>query len=126
MVDIPAVLQANWPQLVKHGCTKTCTYQQMPDPDYDANAGEPVDQDPISETHIEVVFDQFSNMVIDGEAIRVIDREALFPTMDLPVVPRINDRIVDPSTTVWRVVSGAPSDPADAHYSLHVRPVGVL
>ena len=122
MVDIPATIQANWPLLKKHGLTKACTFQVMPVQVYDANTGS-VTGDPTATHPLDIVFDEFNHAAVDGEAIRFTDRKALFPVLDLPVVPHINDRIVSPSNVTWRVVAGPPSDPADAHYSLHVRPI---
>ena len=122
MVDIPAEVQKYWPIFIQNGLTKSCTYQVTPKQVYDPNSGT-VTGPPTATYPIEVIFDEFSSLAIDGEAIRVIDRKALFPVLDLPVVPRIDDRIVSPSNVTWRIVSGPPSDPADAHYSLHVRPL---
>ena len=122
MVDVPKEVQSKWPLFKQHGLTQICTYQVMPTQAYNYNTS--TVSGAATATHsIDVVFDEFNNIAIDGEAIRFTDRKALFPVLDLPVVPRINDRIVSPSNVIWRVVTGPPSDPANAHYSLHIRPI---
>lgn len=124
------LLQQNWPKFTAQGATKTCTYQQMGDSSYvGGNVTKPI----ISSTpNMEIIFDalgtggsqKFQNTLDDGETIRSIDRVVIFPSLDLPVVPKINDLIVDPSLIEWKVKATA-DDPVDAHYELWVRPINV-
>lgn len=125
----PTILQAKWPVLVKLGATKTCTYQSMLVPGY--SGGEVTEGIDVSVPGIEILFDalgstaagRFQITLNDGSAVRSIDRVAIFPALDLPVVPRINDLIVDPSLSTWKV-KAVSEDPVDAHYELWVRPMG--
>jgi len=84
----------------------------------DGNALKPVD----SSHNIEVVFDKVVASLVDGSTIRFIDRVAIFPALNLPVVPKVNDLIVDPSLTEWEV-KDVVEDPVDAHFELRIRPI---
>jgi len=116
----PITLQDKWPLFVKYGATKTCVYQSMEDTSYTpGNAPiKPVE----SSYNLEIVFDKILATQVDGETIRFIDRVAIFPALDLPVVPKINDLIVDPSLREWEV-QDVIEDPVDAHFELRVRPI---
>ena len=117
----PKTLQAKWPLFVKYGATKTCVYQSMVDTIYtpaDGNVLKPVD----SSHTLEIVFDKVQAILVDGATIKIIDRVAIFPALELPVVPKINDLIVDPSLREWEV-KDVVEDPVDAHYELRVRPI---
>lgn len=121
------ILQAKWPLFTKHGATKTCVYQSMLDSDYTGgNVTKPID----SSHSLEIVFDslgggslqKYQQTLSDGSTIRTIDRVAIFPSLNLPVVPKINDLIVDPSLTEWEV-KAVSEDPVDAHFELWIRPI---
>ncbi len=123
----PATLRDKWPLFIKYGATKACVYQAMSDSAY---VGGNVTKSVISSHNLEIVFDslgqgavsKFQTTLSDGSTIRSIDRVAIFPTLLLPVVAKINDLIVDPSLTEWEVKAIAP-DPVDAHWELLVRPI---
>ncbi len=123
----PQTLMDKWPLFVKYGATKTCVYQSMLESAY--NGGNVVK--PVESSHnIEIVFDaigggssqKYQKSLADGETVRKIDRVAIFPSLALPVIPKINDLIVDPSLKEWEV-KGVSDDPVGAHYELHVRPI---
>jgi len=115
----PQTLKDKWPLLVKYGATKTCTYQSMLESSYqDGNVTKPVDSSHV----VEIVFDQIQASLIDGSTIMAIDRVAIFPALNLPVVPKINDLIVDPSLKEYEV-KAIVEDPVDAHFELRVRPI---
>jgi hypothetical protein len=124
----PTILKKNWPLLVKFGATKTCTYKKMASAAY---AGGNVTKPTVS-SHpgLEIVFDvvgqgadkKYQFKLEDGSAVRTIDKVAIFPALDLPVVPVINDLIVDPSSVEW-IVKAVSEDPVNAHYELLVRPI---
>ena len=123
----PAILKDKWPLFVKYGATKSCVFQSMADSGYSSGTVlKPVD----SSHTLEIVFDaigggsrqKYQQAVDDGSTIRVIDRVAIFPALNLPVVPKINDLIVDPSLKEWEV-KAVSEDPVDAHYELWVRPI---
>ncbi len=124
MANVPALIQANWPTFTANGLTRPTTYQQLATASYDANAGT-VSHVVVSSTVLEMVWDDFSNKrqtKFDDSTILSIDRVVIFPSLDLPVEPSTNDRVVDDSSDVWNVVQIA-GDPAEGHYELHVRPV---
>lgn len=111
-------LNAKWPLLVKYGATKTCVYQSMLKSEYiNGNVTKEID----SSNTVEIVFDKINSSLVDGSTILFIDRVALFPSLSLPVEPKINDLIVDPSLREWEV-RDVVTDPVDAHFSLRVRP----
>jgi len=122
-----ATLQSKWPLFVKYGATKTCVYQSMLESSYTGgNVTKPIE----SSHTLEIVFDalgggsrqKYQQVLDDGSTIRVIDRVAIFPALNLPVVPKINDLIVDPSLKEWEV-KAVSEDPVDAHFELWVRPI---
>jgi len=115
----PAILKDKWPLFVKYGATKTCVYQSMADSDYaGGNVTKPVD----SSHTLEIVFDKITASLVDESTILFIDRVAIFPSLNLPVVPKINDLIVDSSLREWEV-KDVVADPVDAHFELRVRPI---
>ena len=106
---------------------KSCTYKEVDDSTYNTATGSatPV---VLSSTSIEIIFDEFSftqtqSSTIQGDESNIlqIDRKAIFPSLDLAVTPKVNDLIVE-GTTTWRVM-GISLDPKPAHYELHLRPV---
>ena len=106
---------------------KSCTYNEVGDSGYDTTIGT-VTPVVLSSTSIEIIFDEFtftqtqaSTMQGDETRILQIDMKAIFPSLDLSVTPKVNDLIVQ-DTTTWRVM-GISLDPKPAHYELHVRPV---
>lgn len=112
-------LQSKWPLFVKYGATKSCVYREMAGSTY---SGGNVSKAIISSTNLEIIFDKVVASLVDGSTILVIDRVAIFPALNLPVVPKINDVIVDPSLREWEV-KDVVEDPVDAHFELRVRPV---
>ena len=116
----PKTLKDKWPLFIKYGATKSCVYQSMDDASY-TPGNDPLK--PVLSSHnLEIVFDKVVASLVDGSTIRFIDRVAIFPALDLPVVPKINDLIVDPSLTEWEV-KDVLGDPVDAHFELRVRPI---
>lgn len=106
---------------------KSCTYKEMADSTYNATTGA-VTAVVTSTTTINIIFDEFGFTVVNaatsqGDELNIltIDRKAIFPALDLSISPKVNDLIVEGSTT-WRVM-GISLDPKPAHYELHVRPV---
>jgi len=78
---------------------------------------------PIDSSHsVDIVFDEIQASLVDGSTIMSIDRVAIFPALNLPVVPKIRDIIVDPSLREWEV-QVVVGDPVDAHFELRVRPI---
>ncbi len=115
----PTLLLDNWKFFVKYGMTKACVYQSMLESSYTGgNVSKPV----ASSHNLDIVFDQIQASLVDGSTILSIDRVAIFPALDLPVVPKISDLIVDPSLKEWEV-QNVVEDPADAHFELRVRPI---
>lgn len=112
-------LQNKWPVFVKYGVTKSCVYQSMLPSEY---AGGNVSKAVDSSTNLEIIFDKINVSLVDGSTILAIDKWAIFPSLNLPVVPKINDLIVDSSLREWEV-KDIIEDPVDAHYDLRVRPI---
>ena len=121
-IDAKRILQSNWRHFTANGATKKCTFQAMADSAY-TPGGAVVKEPSVEIPGIEVVFDMVKEVLVDGSTIRSIDRVAIFPALDIsPVVPSINDLIVDPSGREW-IVKDVQTDPMEAQYSLRVRPV---
>ena len=115
----PELLQKNWKLFVKFGATKTCTYQSMLESEYvDGNVTKPID----SSHTLEIIFKKINATLVDESTILFIDRIAVFPVLDLPVDPKINDIIVDDSLVEWEV-KDVVQDPMDMHFELRVRPI---
>ncbi len=115
----PQTLMAKWPLFTKYGATKSCVYQSMLASDY---TGGNVTK-PVASTHnVEIIFDRINSSLVDGSTIQIIDRVAIFPALALPVEPKINDLVVDPSLREWEV-KDVVADPVDAHFECRVRPV---
>jgi hypothetical protein len=119
------LLQKNFPKFGTF--RKLCTYKDVADPIHDPSTDEvtPVTN---SSTQIYIIFDEFNftltqAAIMQGDESNIIsvDRKAIFPALDLPVVPKVHDLIVEGSTT-WRVM-GLSRDPKPAHHELHVRPI---
>jgi hypothetical protein len=128
MVFSSAILLSDkWSLFVKYGATQSCTYSDMLDSTY--SGGNVTKTAKTVYTDIDIVFDslgggsvqKYQEQLEDGSTIRTIDRVAIFPTLKLPVVPKINDLIVDPSLAKW-IVKAIAEDPVNAHYELLVRP----
>lgn len=126
-VSIPKLLQSKWQAFVSAGVTTTCTYKSMELPTYNGGV---VTKNVISQhPGTEIIFtamgggslQKYQAMLVDGETIKKIDKVAVFPSLNLPVVPKINDFIVDPSAVSFKVKAVA-LDPANAAYELWVRP----
>lgn len=118
-VDIASTLLKKWPVFVNNGLTNLSTFQSMEESSY--TPGNDVST-PVSSSHsIEIIFDNIQASLVDESTVRSIDRYAIFPVLLLPVVPKLNDLIVDSSLVVW-TVKAINTDPANAHYQLHVRP----
>ncbi len=115
----PQTLMNKWPLFKKYGATKSCVYQSMLASNY---TGGNVTK-PIESTHnVDIVFDKINASLVDESTIKIIDRVAIFPALALPVEPKINDLIVDPSLREWEV-KAVVGDPVDAHYECRVRPI---
>lgn len=67
-----------------------------------------------------VIYDVFSIMQIDGQAIRPTDKKILVPNKNIPgISPSENDQVIDGST-IWEVVT-VKTDPAEALWELQAR-----
>jgi hypothetical protein len=119
-VNAPKLLQQKWPILTRNGLTKTCLYRERASASYSPTTGV-VTQSTTSSHTLEILFDQIRASLVDGSTVLSIDRWAIFPALNLPVVPKVDDVIVAPNSREW-VVKDVVEDPADASYSLRVRP----
>lgn len=120
-------IQKNFPLF---GTIRTLVRYSSVDPfnagtDYDPSTGI-VTQGILSEHNPFVIFLSMSEVSytfvekIDDDPILEIDKVALFPSLDLPVVPKVND-IIDDTADKWKV-KGVGHDPAFATWFLWVRP----
>lgn len=118
-------VQANWPKF--GSIRKSCTYKSRPNSTYNP-ADQTAVESPSTDYPIFVIFDNFSftskmapQMEDDEEGGTYTDKKALFPFLDLPVVPQMGDFIVNNVTgETWRVMA-KNEDPVPALYELHVR-----
>lgn len=122
------LLQKNFPKFGSF--RKSCVYHSMLDMEYDPETGStteiPNPENPPQDLYI--IFDEFGFTKNQSgerqnleEPILSIDKKAIFPSLDLPFMPRVNDQIVDEENLVW-IVIGISEDPKPAHFELHVRP----
>lgn len=122
---IPKVIKKAFPLF--GSIRQAVTFQSMAAPTYDVSNGNVADV--ITSIHsLNVIWDSFSftqhnaqSQKQDESTILSGDRKVIYPALDLPVVAKVGDRVVDSAAVAW-VVMGVDLDPATAHYSLHVRP----
>lgn len=69
---------------------------------------------------VKMVFTSFAFMEIDGSAVLANDRKAIIPTLDLAIVPTLNDTITRADGSAWNVI-GIKTDPAGAAWVLQIR-----
>jgi len=126
-VDAAKLLSDNWKHFVNNGATKTTVYKEMGVATYDANSGGST-QPEVSAHTVEMVWDEFSFTLtrspegsVDDRAIYEIDKKLIFPSLHLPIVPKVGDH-VEEGGVAW-LVKGVSVDPVTAHYELHVRPL---
>lgn len=74
--------------------------------------------------NLAVVFAEFSSKEINGEKVRATDQKALIAFLDLPVTPKIGDRIHKSTIDHWQV-QDKDIDPADGLWILQIRKVSV-
>lgn len=117
-------VQKQFPKLGK--IRKKCTYKSMGDST--VNADRSVSREVRSTEAVSIVFAEFNSTInqsgtalVPDQQILKIDRQAIFPVLDLVAVPEIGDIITDQEGKTWAVV-GLNEDPAPAAYALHVRP----
>lgn len=119
-VDAPALLWANWNKFVENGVTEACVFQEMDDTGY-VPGGAPI-KDVLSSHNVDIVFDEIQKYLTDDSTTKSITKVAILPSLALPVVPKINDLVVDSSLREWEVLA-VVADPANAHYELGVKPI---
>ncbi len=76
---------------------------------------------PNTKHFINIVIDDDADIANSDEAFLKRDAMAIFPAIDLPVIPSVDDLIVTPDGNSWHVKAKL-GDPAGAHYELHIRP----
>ena len=120
----PATFMDKWPLFVKFGATKKFVFQEMGKSVRDGNMG--VDTPVISSTSLDVVFDKdtskYTWLKRDDASILSIDFVAIFPSLALPVVPKIGDTMLASDLVEYKV-NGVCPDPLDMHYELWIRPI---
>ncbi len=70
---------------------------------------------------LNIVIDDNADLSTSDETYRLRDAMAIFPSIDLPVLPNVDDVVVTPDGIEWHVKAKL-GDPAGAHYELHIRP----
>ena len=110
---------------------KLCTYtSNLSNPVYDAS-NQTITPPSTFEFPVRCAIDSFpisrtnsGDKQKDDEEVLKIDRLFITSTHYFTGKPRIGDKVtVLEDSTEWNVI-GFTGDPADAHYELHVRPVG--
>lgn len=78
---------------------------------------------------LKILLDEFNQTINqsgyrsnDDVQILSIDKKALFPTLDLAVIPKVDD-IISIGAIEW-IVKGISTDPVEALQTLHIRPFG--
>lgn len=126
--DGQQILQENW-SLGDGYTQKSVTYRQKANVGYDASDGtitDGGDQDfpglLVMIASYSATANQSGNMEVTDEVVLKIDRKIVFPALDLPVDPKVNDQIIHGSI-LYRVI-GTQSDPGPTVRILHCRPIG--
>lgn len=122
------LIQKHWPKF--GSIRKASVLIPSGNSDYNPSDGSVTTKPDVPIEHpLQIIFDQFPQTKVYSpvgkgeEPVLSIDRIAMFPTLDLSVVPQVEDQIKEvASNDVWKVV-GLLTDPASGHYSLHVRPI---
>lgn len=124
------LVQKNWPKFGK--IRKLCTYYKTANGDVNTVNGNPVLTIVSTHAGIMIIFDEFtfterqSPQGFDEETtILKSDKKAMFPSLDLSVLPMANDQIKNEETGETWIVKGVSSDPSSALNSLHVRKIKV-
>lgn len=100
------------------------TYQEMGEPTYD---GGDVTEHILNTYQVYMIMSDISTYGIfknEDTAILSIDKSVVFPALDLPVVPKINDKIALNQYTY--TIIGIAEDPAAATYQFHIRPIDTV
>ena len=119
------LLQSKFPLF--GGFRRYTEYQSMQTPEYDVSDGS-VDKGTPTKYYLWIILGGFSftknqSTIKQNDITPVLgnDRSALFPALDLAVVPKIGDQMIVDLIT-YRVI-GLNADPAPAHRNLHIRPI---
>lgn len=121
-------VQKNFPLF---GTIRTAmVYNQFSNPDYDPNTGS-VTNNPGLTFNLSGVLGKVSS---SGSSFAVrraddvvnpfTDKSYLIPALDLPILPDLNDELVDVYGVVWDI-RGYSADPARATYKFWLRPKGI-
>lgn len=98
---------------------ETSTYTNVTANTYNATTGVSTPTK-TSYTGVKIVFDRYSVLEIDGDAVRPEDLKALVAKRNLTPTPSLNDYITRGDGTVWVVVAVA-TDPVTAMWELQIR-----
>ena len=108
---------------------KKCVYVVVGEPGYNDTTNEPISNNtPYPDIFFifydfNFTFTRSPEQEATDEPLLIEDRIAILPALDmLNVVPRVGDNVIDDLLKEWEVI-GLTTDPADAHYRFHVRPL---
>jgi hypothetical protein len=93
------------------GLAPTHTYERIDASTYDPSTGG-VSTAATRYDDIPMVFARYETDEIDGDKIQVTDQKAIIAALDLPVNPRIQDRVIQSDGRVFHVenVGGVPGE----------------
>ncbi len=96
-----------------------CTYVNTTATTYTAASGT-ITKTSTTYPNVKLVFLEYTNREVDGQAIRPQDQRVIFSTLDLPITPTTSDTITRPDGSTWIVIS-IRSDLNTAYWELQVR-----
>jgi hypothetical protein len=126
-VSIPIILEDEWYNFVENGLTRPIHVVYMDPPIYDGDQVIPQPQNiegPIDAVWLDfkISMSRASLAKADDSTTLFVDKKVIFPALELPVTPRLTDKVVDDSNNEWSII-GIETDPARAHYTFHIRPL---
>lgn len=99
---------------------KSCTYKFVKPVTYTPSTGDVTQPLPVDDQPLDVIFVDAEDVKVDDEPIRLTDKVAMFPSLNLLQNAEVGDKIYEGSNE-WKVLT-LLSDPADAGWELLVRP----
>lgn len=74
-----------------------------------------------SYTISQVMYYNFAVKQIDNEKVLPTDEIAMIPSLNITVIPEVDDIITKADTSEWKIVNLLPTDPAKALWLCHIR-----
>lgn len=122
MILAQTLLQKNFPKFGKF--RRSCSYKEMDNSNYNSGNGTAAEVVVSTQDFVQIIFDdagEYATSFGDNVTVKITDKVAIVPSLDVTVTPKVKDQIIDPDGVIW-VVEGIGTDPGPVHWSLLVRP----